>query len=74
MNKIPYKDFGKFDTQYKNWKSLAGKRNTIRKNATGNGLKEGQETIVPPKFECNYNFSIFSSIFINPNYFFQFEF
>ena len=58
MNKIPYKDFKKFDTQYKNWKSLASKRNTARKNATGNGFKEGQdeECQGPMTFECNYIF------------------
>ena len=59
MNKIPYKTFNKFDTQYKNWKSLATKKNTARKNFTGNGEKEGQpeEFQGPMTFECNYDFS-----------------
>jgi hypothetical protein len=32
---IPYKDFDKFDSQFKNWKSLATKQNTLRKNKSG---------------------------------------
>ena len=32
---IPYKDFDKFDSQFKNWKSVATKQNTNRKNQSG---------------------------------------
>ena len=35
LKKIPYKNFDRFDKQFKNWKSQAGKLNTQRKNQSG---------------------------------------